>query len=238
MAASIVPPPRRRASPAQKPKKVGFAPSTPLRSIPVANPSSTAQRGRDSPLPVVGGRNVEKNANVHVCVFFLPVGPPGLPAIHYRNGAYSAHPAFRLPITYSVISPTAPLAIPSTSGRCPCSTPRSRCVYRPTPGHRPDARRPDTAVRLLPPFPQPPHYPAKGGGLPYPCRPSVKPATPALRSRRTFPRNERPIPAPSGEAAINQSAGDNPIGRHPSGSDNKFPANTPPLRSGGLMTND
>jgi hypothetical protein len=37
---------------------------------PVANPSSTAQRGRGKPLPVVGVCNEEKSANVHVATFF------------------------------------------------------------------------------------------------------------------------------------------------------------------------
>jgi hypothetical protein len=49
----------------------------------VANPSSTAQRGGYSPLPVVGGRKEKKNTGVHAGVFFpgcrlpcLPVRPP------------------------------------------------------------------------------------------------------------------------------------------------------------------
>jgi hypothetical protein len=44
----------------------------------VVNPSSTAQRGRDSPRPVAVGCKVEKNTGVHAGVFFLPGGvlPP------------------------------------------------------------------------------------------------------------------------------------------------------------------
>jgi hypothetical protein len=55
---------------------------------PVANPSSTAQRGRDRPLPVVGGGKVEKKAGIHAAPpmprrgwsYFAPPGPSALPA--------------------------------------------------------------------------------------------------------------------------------------------------------------
>jgi hypothetical protein len=50
---------------------------------------STAQRGRDSPRPVAGGREVEKNANVRVCVFFpvgrLPASPAKTPPTKGRT---------------------------------------------------------------------------------------------------------------------------------------------------------
>jgi hypothetical protein len=71
-AAFIVPPPRRRASPAQKTNRRGLL--SPLHCVTLRSQTrpSTAQRGRDSPLPVVGGRKVEKNANVMFAFFSSP----------------------------------------------------------------------------------------------------------------------------------------------------------------------
>jgi hypothetical protein len=78
-ASCIVPPPRRRASPSQK--SIGgvcFLQS--LRSFRSQTRPYTAQRGRDSPQPVAGGREVEKNANIRVCVFFCSGRRPAAPA--------------------------------------------------------------------------------------------------------------------------------------------------------------
>lgn len=55
----------------------GLLPSLPAVAL-VANPSSTAQRGRDGSLPLVVRRKVGKNAGLPASVFSLPGGllPP------------------------------------------------------------------------------------------------------------------------------------------------------------------
>jgi hypothetical protein len=78
-AACIVPPPRRRASLAKK--QIGWVcslHSATLRSG--RKPLINGSKGEGQPPAVAGGREVEKNANVRVCVFF-PVGRrPAAPA--------------------------------------------------------------------------------------------------------------------------------------------------------------
>jgi hypothetical protein len=105
-AAYIVPPPRRRASPAQKQNRRGLL--SPLHCVTLRSQTrpSTAQRGRGSPLPVVGGRKVKKT-QTSMFAFFPHSRLPASPPLYRRKRAYSARPDFRLPITSSVISPTA-----------------------------------------------------------------------------------------------------------------------------------
>jgi hypothetical protein len=105
-AAYIVPPPRRWASPSQKTKRRGLLPPV-AALLPVTNPSFNGSTGEGQPPAVAGGRAEEKNANVHVCVFFRAGRRPAAPPPHRHSGAYSARPAFRLAITHSVIRPTA-----------------------------------------------------------------------------------------------------------------------------------
>jgi hypothetical protein len=54
---------------------------------------------------VAVGRTEEKNANVHVCVFFVQGGVLPPPPPHCRTEAYYARPDFCLPIMHSVIRP-------------------------------------------------------------------------------------------------------------------------------------
>jgi hypothetical protein len=105
-AAFIVPPPRRRASPSQN--QIGGVcslHSATLRSgrkpVPQRLKGGGAAPGRSR-----GPRGRKKRKRP--CLRFFPHSRlPASPPLYRRNGAYSAHPAFRLPITYSLISPTA-----------------------------------------------------------------------------------------------------------------------------------
>jgi hypothetical protein len=64
--------------PPLKNEKDGFALSASLRYALVANPSFNGSKGEGQPPPRGRGPKGKKNANVHVCVFFLTVGflPP------------------------------------------------------------------------------------------------------------------------------------------------------------------
>jgi hypothetical protein len=108
-AACIVPPPRRRASPATKTNRLGLlSPVIALRFIPSGRkPFINGSKGEGQPPAVAGGRAEEKNANVHVYVFFRSGRLPAAPPPHRHSGVYYAHPAFRLLMTLSAVCPTA-----------------------------------------------------------------------------------------------------------------------------------
>jgi hypothetical protein len=79
-AASIIPPPRRRASPIQK--TIGGVYSRRSASLHSGRkPFINGSKGEGQPPDVAGGRKVEKQANIPVCLFFFSVGRPGLPAL-------------------------------------------------------------------------------------------------------------------------------------------------------------
>jgi hypothetical protein len=78
---------------------------SPLRSVPVANPSFYGSKGEGQPPPRGRGLKGKKNANVHVCVFFVKGGILPPPPPHRHGGAYSARPDFRFPIMLCVICP-------------------------------------------------------------------------------------------------------------------------------------
>jgi hypothetical protein len=82
---------------------------------PVAKPSSTAQRGRGSPRPVAGDREVDTNATPPVCVFFSVGRRPAAPAsIPPQRGVLSppcfssSHHTLRIPPTAGTDDETSP----------------------------------------------------------------------------------------------------------------------------------
>jgi hypothetical protein len=74
---------------------------------PVANPSSTAQRGRGRPLPVVSVCNEEKSANVHVAAFFNPKAASCRPAANPPQLGAISPPCFSAYILFIMVCPTA-----------------------------------------------------------------------------------------------------------------------------------
>jgi len=105
-AASVVPPPCRRASPTHNTigRFTPFAPYSRYGRKPVINGS----KGEGQPTAVAVGLEEEKNANVHVCIFFTSGGvlPPR------RCGATEgrANPALLLVLHHS--KPNSPHAKP------------------------------------------------------------------------------------------------------------------------------
>jgi hypothetical protein len=111
-AASIVPPPRRRASPTGKTKRRGLLSSLHCVTLRSQTRPSTAQRGRNSPRPVAGGRAEEKK-QTSLFAFFARAGgvrPP--PPPRRRSGACFARPDFRLTSRTARISPRLTQAKP------------------------------------------------------------------------------------------------------------------------------
>jgi hypothetical protein len=105
-AAFIVPPPRRRASPSQK--TIGGVCSfrfTALRSG--RKPVLQRLKGGGAAPGRSRGPGSRKKRKRPCLRFFPHRRLPASPPLYRRNGAYFARPAFRLPITHSVISPTA-----------------------------------------------------------------------------------------------------------------------------------
>ena len=81
-----------------------------------------AQRGRGSPLPVVGGRKEAKNANVHVVVFCLAGRRPAAPSAKPPQRGVLRPPGFSSSMIPAVIRPTVGKS--ETLSRCSPIAPR------------------------------------------------------------------------------------------------------------------
>ena len=102
-----------------------------LHSVTFANPSSTAQRGRNSPFPVVRGRKVKKIANIVFAIFSGTGRHPCRPHRHAGTERRSLPaPIFVFPSSILYFAPRLPKSDTASAEL------RSRYIYPQQPPYR------------------------------------------------------------------------------------------------------